>query len=354
MSDETPFKSHIDTAPKLDIVNIQSLRPPFKTIGHNTIELKVYPRLHLFSLDLSLLSGHLKSGSMGLPISTMPIVITVSKNKAQKDTIKSSLDTSGLDVELNLDTLRAILGKNDYWNVHINAPNDARSHTGLGISTQVAGGVFLSCAKVSGFNLNIDDLFRLGVGHLSGLGLKLLFCSNMIIENGYEKADSKNGLLIHPELSSEYELPSSTVVRIKNFPWYIIVGIPAQETSMSEGVERGFWSNIFPDKEESSYKIIYEVFQSIIPAVATQDFEKFIHAMELITSLGTKPAEESIQSNTTKRALELIKKGVGFSSVSSMGPTIYSFSEKDPANLLAKIKTEGYNLIAISPEKSAS
>jgi beta-RFAP synthase len=306
--------------------------------------LKVYPRLHLFSLDLSLLSGHLKSGSMGISLVDFPIKITVTKSK--KDVfICDHLSLDDLDNVLSMDRLRDLLRVNDNWRIVIHGnENILKSHVGLGISTQLAVGILRACANTSGTFVEIDDIFKLGVGHVSALGLKLAFSPGFMLETGYDVVESQHGELLHPELCHEYELPEKSALKITRCCWYLIYAVPKRHTSLSAKIEEDFWQDIFPDTKESSYQISYDLLNYVIPGLVVDDYQKFLIGMKKVTSVGTKPMEESIQSEVTKKLLMVLRKEFGFATVSSIGPTIYAFAEANPEEKLALLTDEHYDL----------
>ena len=316
-----------------------------KLLNKKTVSLITYPRLHMFSLDLSLTLGHLKSGSMGVSLSNMPIHITVSATKNSSDTINlpSNIDT---DVTIDLNSLRKYLDTTTRWDIDVELGKTLSSHTGLGLSTQIVGGTLLCCAKTIDKDLSLDDLFKLGLGHVSALGIKLLYSPGMIVEDGYRLVDKSSGIQLHPELNNSFESPSSFTLKIDRFPWYIIVGIPYARQSLSGEAEKEFWSKHFPDTPHSTVAIVHKVYQQLLPAIANNDYDSIIEAMNHVTNLGTKPHEETLQSAQTKSVLLNLRNKYGFATVSSMGPTVYAFSKHNPTSEIENLSNTEYTFYA--------
>ncbi len=318
-------------------IHTKTSTPRYKKLGDKSYLLCVYPRVHMFSIDLSLKSGILKHGSFGFSIKDLPIKITVTKNNHKKDIINSRLNIDKLDHNVNFKKLRSYIRCQDHWNVNVELSQELREHIGLGLSTQITGGILLCCAKASGLSLTIDDLFKLGVGHNSTLGLNLLLNPGFVIELGCEIANKDSGLIVNPNMYTHYEKPVNYLLNITDFPYYIIVAIPNTKNSLSLDTEDDFWNKILPDTEDNTKEVVYEVFEKLLPSLVTDNYEEFIYTMAHIIATGTKVAEENIQSPATKAILHTLREKFEFAGVSSMGPAVYSFSQNDPSNALDEL-----------------
>lgn len=332
--------------PAMEIINTRDMNPSYK-ISDGAVGLAVYPRLHMFTLDLSLISGILKHGSLGRSLLNMPIKIHVSKSRDPRDSVrvKGNIRLTNLDFKIDFDALRNYIKSDDFYEVTVHINRSIREHTGLGISTQVLGGVYLCSAKVSGVELKINDLFKMGIGHYSALGLNLIFNPGMIIEMGCKLSNANDGTLVNPSLSQEYETVANTVIKIRNFPFYTIVAIPKTGTSISGKYELDFWSASLPDRNEDSYRIVYNVLESIIPGIVEENFDAFVAALNENITLGSKPLEENVQSDRTKNVLKELRNEFAFSAVSSLGPSLYAFSENDPEEALSRLNIQDYTFL---------
>lgn len=337
----------------IEIINTKDTEPGY-LLSETSVGLVVYPRVHMLTFDLSLISGILKHGSFGYSLKNMPIKIIVKKtNRSKKDEVfsnKGKLLVKNLDFEVNFNKLRKYIKSEDYYTVEIESGEFTREHTGLGISTQILGGIYLCCAKLSGVSLQISDLFILGIGHYSTLGLNLLFNPGMIFEMGVESADKNNGLIVNPKLSKKYEKPSNTLYKISNFPFYIVVAIPKTDKSISGEYEIDFWNNSLPDRNQDSYKIVYNVFENIIPSIIGRNFEVFAKYLNENIKLGSKPLEEKVQSARVKSVLNTMRNVFDFAAVSSLGPALYAFSKSDPTEIVKNININDYTYFVYGPD----
>ena len=336
----------------MEIINTKNISPDFKLVN-DCVSLTVYPRIHMFTFDLSLISGVLRHGSLGYSLKNMPIHVTVEDNSAaQKDEIVSAshLKIEELDFKINFEKLRAYIGSKQFYKVIIDKSPHARAHSGLGLSTQILGAVYLCCARLSGENLTKTDLFKLGLGHYSALGLSLLFTPGFIFEMGVRKADAIDGLVIEPTLSEHYETPANTVIKVNEFPFYTVIAIPKESTSISGIYEIDFWNKSLPDKDEDSYKTVYNIFENIIPSMVEGDFETLTSNLNENRVRGSKPLEEAVQSQRTKEALQMLRETFDYAAVSSLGPTLYAFSKDDPTEAIKNIELNDYTLYVHGPD----
>jgi len=332
--------------PSMEIINTRNQNPNYMILG-DAISLSVYPRLHMFTFDLSLISGILKHGSLGYSLLNMPIEICVQKSSEPKDSVAifGNIKLKELDFKIDFDKMRSYIKSDDRYDVTVRIDRSIREHTGLGVSTQILGGVYLCSAKASGFELKINDLFKMGIGQYSALGLNLIFNPGMILEMGCRITDEAEGVRINSTISKEFETVSNTVIRVKSFPFYTIVAIPKTSTSISGKYEIDFWNESLPDKNQDSYRIIYNVLESIIPGIVENDFSTFTKALNENIKLGSKPLEEHVQSERTKEVLEALRKKFVFAAVSSLGPALYAFSQDDPGKVLSELDIRDYTFL---------
>lgn len=320
-------------------VHLRGSSPDFD-ITNNTTELTVYPRLHMFSLDLSAQNNGIRCGSMGTSVPTMPVGISVIRT-AEADQYDDAY-SGDMKVPRVLEALRTYLGRDDHWSVRLQYPDRLRAHTGLGTSTQVLGGVAVCAANSSGRRLSYEDLFALGFGHASTLGLSLLYEPGLMIEHGYAVTDAAHGQVLHPHMPSAPEKPYGSLLKIMQSPWYVTVGMPASGESLSGQLEQSFWNGLLPDDPNAARRTMGAVMGDIVPGLIADDFERFMHGMRIAADQPTKRAEEELQPPETKTALKVLRGALGFAAVSSLGPSIYSFSEHDPAATVDTLSSPNY------------
>lgn len=286
----------------------------------------VYPRVHMFSLDLSLLNGNMKSGSLGCSVWNFPMRIIVSASKI--NTVGGDLVGTHKQVELILSKFQEQENiRNKAYEVKIVAPLEIREHIGLGSTTQVCAGVIEALYEFENKKFDIDKLLFFDVGKSSACGAQLSLHPGFILEHGYRIADV--GVCLHPDLYSWKEVFEKRFYSFNNCNWFLILAIPKKELSLSGRLEDNFWKQTYPESEANVLKTCYTVFQEVIPSIYEKDFPRFISAIKRITTRGSKKAEEDIQKEATKKCLTEMQEQFGFAAISSLGPTIYAFSKTE-------------------------
>jgi beta-ribofuranosylaminobenzene 5'-phosphate synthase len=332
-------------SPLIQSVNLRDKNAKARIFNKEKASIIVYPRIHMFSLDLSIYQGNMSSGSMGFSLLNLPIKITVSK--CDVDIVDIHDEDLLHDAKELLDKFRRRFNVADQYKIQISLSENWH-HVGLGLTTQIMGGIMLTVGRLSNVSLSYVDLFNLGIGQVSNLGLTALLDTGFMIEFGYE-IDQNSRINIHPDLYSHTESPRGASLSIKNCPWQAIIAIPRNSQSLSGKCEEDFWSDLFPDNIESSQKISYMTLNQLIPDIITNNFNDFISALNNITNLGTKPAEEAIQHEKTKRLLSKMRRKFGFASISSLGPTIYTFAEKSVDDKdLREIQDDNFDLVCFN------
>ena len=285
-----------------------------------------YPRIHMFSLDLSD-KLNIRSGGMGISITTTPI--KVSAEICDKNEVHSSLYKE--DILKTLDSLRQNLSITHGWKVKIDAPSI--DHVGMGSATQIIGSIIMTVSAVSNIKLTLDEIVNLGIGQVSCVGLSLLYSPGFLIEFGYLSSPvPKPGYFKHPVIPNLYQKSTGSVMKLitpKN--WNIILATPLNSQSISGKLEDGFWSKHLPATYQSSLEICYSNLMLVIPSIISGNFNELIIGLNQIISQGTKPIEESIQNPNTKELLKQLRKKYNFASVSSLGPSVYTISQTEPS-----------------------
>ena len=311
---------------KLDDVNVTIERDGVSVI------LNVFPRLHMFNLDLSLISGVMKHGSMGFSLKDLPIEIRVSESKGNEDVVRSDIELGRLDYSIYLDDLRQYLGTDTYFDVIVKNPHKLREHTGVGLSSQVIGGILIASAAAVGRQITANDLFLMGLGHMSTLGINSSVYPSNMIEYGVRVVEKQHGLIINPTLSTKYEAPVRSLFEIVGFPFAVVVGFPRTLESISGKEEMDFWETdeakqTIPYSNYTTHAVVYEVFERLMPSIIEDNFNDFIVSMQKISELGAKPLEEKLQPDHTKKLLSTLKIKFGFAVASSLGPTVVTFTQ---------------------------
>lgn len=144
-------------------IDISGVQPEIYIQDNGIATIRTFHRIHCFSLDLSDRLG-LRSGGMGLSVPSLPIFITARLTDAQDKVPKMYEDV----LRILLERLRGLVGRK-YWEILVEGP--IYRHAGLGSTTQVLGGAVVAAAASVGRKLDPIELFCLGVGRVSTVGL---------------------------------------------------------------------------------------------------------------------------------------------------------------------------------------
>lgn len=311
----------------LEAINTCDYSSKVKIFNNSQATITVFPRVHMFSLDLSLRNQNMKSGSMGFSIYDMPVYIQVSfttNNTPDKVICEDQNITTKLYNLINKFKSDKIVSRN--YEIIVQTPSIFRPHIGLGLTTQILNGTLMCLFALEHENMKINSLLRYNLGQISSCGTHLALNPGLILEFGY-KVDNY-GKNLHPNLYNVKESIESSIIRFSGSNWKIIIAIPKNIQSLSGKLEDGFWNKNLPDSEQNSLVICYEVLQNLIPSMIQEDFNRFLSSLNTITKTGTKKAEEDIQADQTKYCLKKLRDQFGFAAISSLGPTIYSFSNQ--------------------------
>ena len=283
----------------------------------------VYPRVHMFSMDLSLFNGNMKSGSLGCSIWDYPIKIIVTTSPS--DTITGDLSYLHDKIRTIIDSFRRQENIfNQTYLVQIQSPPEVREHIGVGVTTQILAGTIEALYEFNQKTFDIDKLLLFNVGRSSACSAQLSLHPGFILEQGYNI--NNTGVCLHPDLYSWKENFEKHYYSFDQCDWFLVLAIPTNSISLSGQLEKTFWKQFYPNNNIDALKICYMVFQELMPAIYTKNFPRFITAMRQITNNSSKRAEEHIQNRITKKCLTSMRRRFGFATISSLGPTIYAFS----------------------------
>jgi beta-ribofuranosylaminobenzene 5'-phosphate synthase len=319
----------------VESVNIKDISYKSRVIFDGSVaSMVVFPRVHMFSIDLS---EDTLSGGMGFSVPVIPITIT-----AEEAVGHDYVETEIAETEIKevLVGIRKMTGILKFWKISVSS-NVVRSHIGLGSTTQIVGAAIMTATTVGGIKLSLDQIVKLGVGQVSGVGISLLFNPGFVLELGYATSQHPYAYSFkHPAIKGLYAYYKGAILDI-NPPtdWGVILAIPKTGQSLSDQIESNFWAKILPTDKHASHQISFNVLMGLMPALISGDFDAFLDSLREIVSNGTKPDETAIQGVVAKRVLANLKLEYGFSSVSSLGPTLYSIIKNKPSNAeLSKLR----------------
>ncbi len=278
-------------------------------------------RIHVNSIDLN---GFNTRVCGGLGFSVENPVLRLSIEKGETDLIQTS------HVGEISNFLYMVKGKEHIdANLRIQELTESRMHVGLGSLTQLKLAVLAGIRALNQQKLNILSLTSdYKIGFTSGVGVGAFFMGGFILDGGYKLPNEKYKIINGEKLNKQapiilnYDIPSN---------WKLLIGIPKELKSLSAESEYDFFNEITPIGNSDIYKISYHTLMELLPAIKENDFASFVYALKKITMLGAKPFEKRI-CKQNKNVLEMLESLFRFSSVSSLGPTCYSFFDSNVAS----------------------
>lgn len=265
---------------------------------------------------------------MGISVPALPIEVTVKQVRdADKLPVEYENDLAGA-----FERLRSILDKDIYWEVDVSGR--VFRHAGLGSTTQVVGAALIAAAAIAGKKLDFEDLFQLGVGRVSVVGLTLLYEPGCIIEFGYSSSSNdENGKYVrHPLLEGLFQKPAGVGVRLMPpSNWTVILAVPKNRHSLSGELEDDFWSQHLPTSVYPSMEVSYATLMQIMPGVVAGNFGEVREGLVAAHAQGTKLVEEELQDDQTKRLISDFRRRYQFAGVTSLGPATYTLLEGAPS-----------------------
>lgn len=301
--------------------NIIHTKPRFLVREGCIATVQTFHRLHLFSLDLSERLG-LRSGGMGISVVNLPIYVTARPNH-NHDKLPKVYEEA---LRKPLEDLRALVG-GTYWQIHVN--RKIYQHAGLGATTQVLGATLIAAAASVGRTLHPVDLFRLGIGRVSAVGMTLLYRPGCVIEFGYRSSSAQlsEHYVKHPLLEDLYQTPWGVCLALSPPPkWTIVLGVPRKHRSLHGSLEDAFWRDNLPTSENVSAATAYTILLQVLPGIIAGDFSEVSNGMT-DAYRQTKFSEENIQNDYTKILINDLRRRYPFAGITSLGPAAYALSE---------------------------
>lgn len=295
------------------------------------INIKCGYRIHINSIDMNGFSGR-GCGGLGFALDNPELKLSVSIIDNDKDIIKSKYNDK---VKLFVENINKKYGLNKHYKIVID--NECDEHTGLGSETQLILSLASAILKLNNIDQSVDDIvLKLQLAGVSGIGYGAYKYGNFVVDSGYIMGDNKKDFVSHssipPKILVNYNVPTT---------WKVLLVIPKKIVSISSEEEDKFFSMYTPVPEKEVKEICYYTFMGVLPAILENNFDEFIKSLKKITKIGTKKAELKINEKNTKDILIKLENMFGFSALSSLGPTCYTFiNEEDEKIDVDKISNE--------------
>ena len=274
--------------------------------------IQTYPRVHVNSIDLSY-KNHLSSGGIGFQVIQQPTIIEI-KLQGNDNSIPSNIKTLVCRFNHQYNT--------HYNNLDVSIVNKLDSHIGLGSSTQIEASIYLALYHSIFDRIpSINDFTRFGIGNLSTVGLNLFLKGGFVIDFGYyNKYGLLQGIVGAKKAISDcltYSLPKT---------WKAII-LKSKKKSLCGKDEQNFLLSNLPVYKEDAFEISYNILMGVIPSIIEEDFQFFITSLKKISNLGLKAKEIVLNSEKFSNECCYLYDNFGFVGVSSLGPTMFTFSD---------------------------
>lgn len=261
-------------------------------------------------------AGLLSSGGIGFSIDYSPVTVEVTLTSQSVNSCSGFCNQRLENILNNLSTKYNLPIRG--WIIQVTNP--LRPHIGLGSTTQVEAQILTSLMKLgSDKQPKYLDFIDNRIGVESGIGLKCFLQNGFHIDFGYWRNHEERG-----SLNSTHAATKSICLQIPE-EWRVLLMIPKYHSSVSGSLESAFWERIIPVDESDAHKISFHILMGIIPSILENRFTEFIHSMNTISELGTKPEERRLNNKFIHSLYEDVKTVFGFCGLSSLGPSCYAF-----------------------------
>lgn len=221
----------------------------------------------------------------------------------------------------------------DYFGrgIEIVVKSDYRSHVGLGSGTQIALAIGKAYSELYNLKLPVRKIAEIvGRGGTSGIGVAVFEFGGFVVDGGHSKKEKKDFL---PSSASKAK-PAKVISRLDFPDWEVVVLIPKLSGAYGAGEVNLFQKNC-PVPLEDVRELCHLILMKMLPAVAEEDLDSFLLALQRIQHLGFKKAEVDRYGNLIRGFLDQFPAGL-----SSTGPSVFAVTDSN-AKALAK-DMEGY------------
>ena len=178
------------------------------------------------------------------------------------------------------------------------------------------------------------DLAKIvGRGGTSGIGVESFENGGFIVDGGHKTSEKPSFL---PSSASNAS-PAPIIARY-DFPldWKIIIVVPNVERGVSGAKEVDAFQSYCPIPLKDVEQLSHLLLMKLMPSVVESDLDAFGSAVNDIQNIGFKKIENNLQNPIILDIMDILRSagasGVG---MSSFGPTIYSFTDTNEADILS-------------------
>jgi beta-ribofuranosylaminobenzene 5'-phosphate synthase len=287
-------------------------------------EIKTPSRIHMTLIDMNGGFGRI-DGSVGLALLDGGVHLRAKKSDAVTVTKRSGGIIQECDPDFTSSVQKAaecLLPKNA--GIELEFLSHIHRHVGLGSGTQIALSVAAAVNDLYGLGKNVRELAQLTRrGGTSSVGMLAFESGGFIMDCGH-MFNEKNGFFP----SSTSTAPPANLMLRMDFPnWDVVVAIPPA-CGLSGAVEESFFQKHCPIPITDVQQLSHIILMQMLPSLVENEIEGFGNAVNAIQKVGFKKCEVSIQPESVKATVDLMRKnGLHGAGVSSFGPAVYGFSE---------------------------
>lgn len=286
-------------------------------MNNMSIEVSCGYRIHINSIDMNGFNNR-TCGGIGFCVEEPRVKIIVTLNP-EIDYIPR--DFKKLIFPL-LEKFRKCENVNNFYHILLASP--IYSHKGLGSTTIIKLCILSALYKLEGKILtkSLANLFE--IGFISGISINAFFFGGFIADGGYQNNVSEKTLN-----GVSWGKPAPLIFQ-SFFPeeWFIFLAVPKTFQSLTGEKEKDFFNQITPIKNSEVYEISYNVLMGTLPSLLEKELELFSKSLKNIIRLGTKKHEKKLHMKENKLLLDQMESDFGFSSVTSLGPSVYTITNK--------------------------
>lgn len=270
-------------------------------------------RIHVNSIDMTY-SGSRVCGGVGIGLEKPRIVVVARSCQG--------LPSDPWAVQV-VQRFKEVEGVGAELSVEVESPLE--SHKGLGSTTISTLCALAGLYRICKIPFGSAKAAQYGIGLTSGIGLYSFFHGGLIVDGGYKRDPAQK-----EQLNGERSGTPANLLFQLRLPrsWKALLAVPRSRQSLNGSAEGQFFRSITPVPDEHPARISYAILMELIPSIQARDFDGFTAALRSISSLGTKPHEVDLNEGMAGSLIQDMARIFGFASVSSLGPTVYSFASK--------------------------
>lgn len=289
----------------------------------SAIQVVCCSRLHISLLDMSA-NGYRQNGGLGFFVNGYDITVKIEFHP--ENFVLDTRDTS-ISCSTFLIWIKKFLLKNNIQKkFKITISGVVPSHMGFGVSTAIRMACTEGIYKLLNKDMSNDEIIRQSHrGGTSGIGVYGYFSGGFIFDLGHEPTRISHA----PSRSHESSSHLPLLLNRLNMPdWELGILIPKTISHKTHKEEIEFFNRTCPIDNVCVYETIYHALFGVLASVQTENFDTFCCAINSLQEQSWKKAERALYPELRKYEYALKCAGAQAIGMSSLGPSLYFFSNK--------------------------